>query len=221
MQVQWAGDKAGFRFVARLSIGQSRRPLIRRHDGGPTFHSCFFRGVIPCYLPDFGHCCARLKQAASFFADFFACRLPHVPRIFVVVGGRNDVEFLRRLATMLHAADSSLPDLAAMEQRRELLFVPCGGGDSRSWTYRLAWLGAAEFHLLDRDIEPATSARRVAVDIDFCSSCLETCSGCRRCVCDGCQEKGLCGRCHKKQQEEHEHDATENDLQREPVTTSA
>ena len=45
------------------------------------------------------------------------------------------------------------------------IFLPSGGGDSRAWAYRLAGLGAAEFHLLDRDISPATEARRQTAEI--------------------------------------------------------
>jgi hypothetical protein len=108
---------------------------------------------------------ARLRQVASFFASVLSQRSPRLPLIFIVVEGRNDIEFLRRMATMLHAVDPCLPDLAAMEQRRELVFMPCGGGDSRSWACRLAGLNTAEFHLLDRDISPATEARRQTAEI--------------------------------------------------------
>ena len=88
-----------------------------------------------------------------------------LPRIFVVVEGQNDIEFLRRISTILHAAEPQLPDLGLMEQRRELLFVPSGGGDSRSWAYRLAGLGCAEFHLFDRDVPPVTEIRQQVAEI--------------------------------------------------------
>ena len=55
---------------------------------------------------------------------------------------------------------------------------------------------------------------------EFCSACLESCRDCRKRVCDDCREEGHCRRCHQKQQEENEHDATEDDLQRETVATS-
>ena len=69
------------------------------------------------------------------------------------------------MSTMLHAADCRLPDLSAMEQRRELVFLPSGGGDSRSWAYRLAGLGRTEFHLYDRDVSPVTETRREMIAI--------------------------------------------------------
>jgi hypothetical protein len=55
---------------------------------------------------------------------------------------------------------------------------------------------------------------------EFCSACLESCQDCRKRVCDECCEEGHCRHCHQKQQEENEHDATEDDLQQEPVATS-
>ena len=60
---------------------------------------------------------------------------------------------------MLHADDPQLPDLREMERWREIVFIPCGGGDFRSWAWRLSWLGHPEFHLLDRDISPITEKR--------------------------------------------------------------
>jgi hypothetical protein len=103
---------------------------------------------------------AHLRRAVAVVAGLGFQRKAGLPRIFIVVEGQNDIEFLRRVSTILHAKDHSLPNLSAMEQRGELLFVPTGGGDSRSWAYRLAGLGRAEFHLYDRDVSPATEARQ-------------------------------------------------------------
>jgi hypothetical protein len=79
--------------------------------------------------------------------------------VLVVVEGPNDIEFLRRISTILHRDDASLPDLAEMERRLALVFVPTGGVDL-STAFRFAGLGLPEFHLLDRDIPPATQARQ-------------------------------------------------------------
>ena len=86
------------------------------------------------------------------------------PKILVVVEGPNDIEFLRRISTILHADDPQIPDLAEMERRRELIFVPFGG-DLRLWTFRLAGLGPAEWHLYDRDMPPETESRQRVADI--------------------------------------------------------
>ena len=83
-------------------------------------------------------------------------------KIFVVVEGTNDIQFLRRISTILHADDVSVPDLSVMEYRGELIFVPFGGGDLSVWTHRLAGLGRAEWHLYDREVPPETEARQQA-----------------------------------------------------------
>lgn len=60
---------------------------------------------------------------------------------------------------MLYADDSSLPNLAEMEQRGELIFVPFGGGHVRAWAKRLAPLARPEFHLYDHELPPETELR--------------------------------------------------------------
>ncbi len=86
------------------------------------------------------------------------------PRIFLVVEGANDIQFLRRISPILHGDDPRLPDLAEMEHRGELIFVPLGGGDLSLWTDRLAGLGRPEFHLYDREMPPETEARQRIAD---------------------------------------------------------
>ena len=86
------------------------------------------------------------------------------PKLFVVVEGINDVQFLRRISPILHIDDPGLPNLAEMELRGELIFVPFGGGDVSLWTDRLAGLGRAEFHLYDREMPPETESRQRIAD---------------------------------------------------------
>jgi putative ATP-dependent endonuclease of the OLD family len=43
--------------------------------------------------------------------------------------------------------------------------MPIGGGDPLSWAARMAALGLPEFHLLDREVPPATERRQQAVEI--------------------------------------------------------
>ncbi len=89
-------------------------------------------------------------------------------RVLVVVEGPNDIEFLRRISAVLCAADPAMPDLAGLEQRKELAFVPFGGGDPLAWSFRLAGLALPEFHVYDRDIGRETAKRRQAADIVNC-----------------------------------------------------
>ena len=86
-------------------------------------------------------------------------------RVLLVVEGTNDIEFLRRISRLLHTHDLSLPDLAAMEQRGELVFVPFGGGRVSAWAQRLAPLAKSEFHIYDRELPPETDYRREAADM--------------------------------------------------------
>jgi hypothetical protein len=88
--------------------------------------------------------------------------LVDVVRILLVVEGMNDIAFLRRISLVLHDADGSLPNLAEMEQRGELIFVPFGGGHVRAWSDRLAPLARPEFHLYDHELPPETDLRREA-----------------------------------------------------------
>ena len=85
--------------------------------------------------------------------------------VICVVEGRHDIEFLCRISTMLHADDPQLPDLREMERRQEIVFMPCGGGDFSSWSWRLSGLDHAEFHLLDRDVSPVTEKRQQWVNL--------------------------------------------------------
>lgn len=84
--------------------------------------------------------------------------------LLFVVEGTNDIEFLRRVSLLLHADDGSLPNLAEMEQRGELIFIPFGGGHVRAWSDRLAPLQRAEFHLYDHELPPETELRRQAAE---------------------------------------------------------
>ena len=86
------------------------------------------------------------------------------PRIFLVVEGANDIQFLRRISAILHIDNPHMPDLLGMEHRGELIFVPFGGGDVSLWTDRLAGLARAEFHLYDREMPPESQSRQRIVD---------------------------------------------------------
>jgi hypothetical protein len=87
------------------------------------------------------------------------------PKAIVVVEGAYDIAFLKRISAMLHHHDPELPDLAAMESRGELIFLPFGGGDLWLWATRLARLGCAEFHVYDRESSPETELRQQVADV--------------------------------------------------------
>ncbi|QDT93574.1 hypothetical protein [Gimesia algae] len=84
-------------------------------------------------------------------------------RVLVVVEGTHDIKFLRRISTLLHTDDPTLPDLASMERNRELIFLPISG-HPQAWIRRLAPLNLPEFHLYDREQSPVTEQRQQTVD---------------------------------------------------------
>ena len=84
----------------------------------------------------------------------------NISPLLVVIEGPHDIEFLRRISRILSFHNSALPDLAEMESRRELVFIPFGGGDLWLWVDRLAPLGLPEFHLYDREASPETELRQ-------------------------------------------------------------
>ena len=86
-------------------------------------------------------------------------------RLIVVVEGGYDIQFLKRISRILHEDDPQVPDLRALEQAGEILFLPIAGSNFLHWTHRLAALRLAEFHLLDRETSPLTEERVRAAEL--------------------------------------------------------
>jgi hypothetical protein len=84
--------------------------------------------------------------------------------VLFVVEGKNDIEFLKRISTLLHQHDQTLPDLNLLERQGRIVFVPFGGGRISDWTDRLAPLGCSELHLYDCEVPPETELRRKAAE---------------------------------------------------------
>ncbi len=84
-------------------------------------------------------------------------------RLIVVLGGKNDIEFLRRISLMFHVNDESFPNLSEYENNGELIFIPMNGGDVREWAARLAPLRCPEFHVFGQDVGLELEIRRDAV----------------------------------------------------------
>lgn len=114
-------------------------------------------GQFP-FLPEVATVLSFFKRVVSLWSRTAPVR-PVQARLIVLVEGRHDIEFLRRISSVLHTADRSLPDLMAYERCGELLFLPAGGGDFRPWLTRLSGLGRAEFHLYDREVPPVSQQR--------------------------------------------------------------
>ncbi|MCA9236855.1 MAG: hypothetical protein KDA44_15370, partial [Planctomycetales bacterium] len=86
--------------------------------------------------------------------------------VLIVVEGVHDVAFLKAIATVWRQVDPELPDLALYERRRQIAFVPIGGGGARdiaAWALRLDALPSPRFHLHDRETPPETGRRLAAL----------------------------------------------------------
>jgi hypothetical protein len=85
--------------------------------------------------------------------------------VLVIVEGVNDIEFLKRLSSRLHAERPEITDLVRLHSEDRILFVPTGGGNFCDWTTRFAGLACREFHLYDRELAPETERRQRAVEL--------------------------------------------------------
>jgi len=92
-------------------------------------------------------------------------RLQTGVKLLCIAEGKHDLAFLRTISRILHADDPTLPDLGTLERAGALVTVPIGGGDLLAWAGRMAALGLREFHLLDREVPPATERRQQAVEV--------------------------------------------------------
>jgi hypothetical protein len=86
-------------------------------------------------------------------------------KLFCVLEGANDIEFLLRISQMMTKARPGLPDLRQLQRSGEMAILPRCGGDLLVWAERLAPLGANQFHLADREIPPECHLRRQAARI--------------------------------------------------------
>ena len=128
----------------------------------PMLRCCFLLGSVnmfDSFWTRLGGCMSpwtRRSQNGPFAAR---------ANLLVVLEGKHDIEFIKRISTTLQIHDRRLPDLARMELEGALVFVPFGGGDLLAWAHRLAGLGRAEFHLYDREMPPETEVRQRAANI--------------------------------------------------------
>lgn len=75
----------------------------------------------------------------------------HGVKLFLGVEGVNDINFLQQLSLALIADGVDIPDLLELEDKGQIVFIPCGGSNLTLWTYRLAHLNTPELHIFDGD----------------------------------------------------------------------
>ena len=61
---------------------------------------------------------------------------PVRPVLIVVMEGTHDLEFLRHIACVLHAAEGEIPDIGELAERGELLLMPARGSPLAPWATR-------------------------------------------------------------------------------------
>jgi len=109
----------------------------------------------------FGQC------IAAWLARRFSWKLPPPdrtgprprPQLLVVVEGRHDIEFLKRISALVTGHDARLPNLSELEASGAVVFVPAGGGDFRPWLARLGAFCCCERHVYDRELPPVSAQR--------------------------------------------------------------
>lgn len=78
----------------------------------------------------------------------------HDVRIFLGVEGKHDINFLKRISSILAQTEPDIPNLQLAEQQGKLVFVPLAGSNMELWITTLAGLERPEFYLTDRDQPP-------------------------------------------------------------------
>ncbi len=153
-----------------LSVAIAQPELRQLGDDILNSNDNRLENTMPEYTNLIHRILKALRRTPTVFTNYGHIRpvrsavAAHRP-VLVFVEGGNDVEFLRRISGILHSADAALPDLSSLERRGELVFVPFGGGDLRSWICRFARLGSPEFHLYDREMPPVAEERHEAARI--------------------------------------------------------
>lgn len=103
----------------------------------------------------------------------------HDVKLFLGVEGPNDINFLKNISLVLSEAGEPVPNLAELEEKGYIIFIPEGGSNLLLWTSRLKNLNRPEFHIFDRgSAPPSTSPNQQAIDeINNRSNCVAILSG--------------------------------------------
>jgi len=81
----------------------------------------------------------------------------HRVKLFLMLEGTHDINFLRRISKILHASDATVPDLQQLETEGLVAPIPLGGSSLKKWVKEnyLRELRRKEFHLYDCDDQHA------------------------------------------------------------------
>lgn len=122
-------------------VNQSSLRLITKQNGVPVVEL----GSSDATLPKIIHTLGVLPD--------------HDVKVFLGVEGKHDISFLKKLSSILSAAEQDIPNLEASEATGKLVFVPLGGSSLELWVNRLKGFNRPEFYLTDRDNQPPKQAK--------------------------------------------------------------
>lgn len=95
------------------------------------------------------------EETISLVAKALGVLADHDVKLFIGVEGRNDINFLRGISKILHAADDSIPNLYELEDRGQIIFFPMGGANLALWASRTRHLNIPEYYIQDSDLTDA------------------------------------------------------------------
>lgn len=103
----------------------------------------------------------------------------HDVKLFIMIEGANDIEFLKGFSSILLNAGEDVPDLQTLEDEGKIIFVPTGGSSLIYWKNRLEGIHVGEFHLYDRDAAPGQQSLHQGIvdDINRDSRCSAVLTG--------------------------------------------
>lgn len=117
----------------------------------------------------------RDEETIRTIVDSLGVLPDHNIKAFWGVEGKNDIQFLRIVSSMLHGANETVPDLSREENMGRLVFVPLGGSNIDLWVSRLEGFDRPEFYLMDRDYPPpqAPKYHKFALQIASRTNCTQ------------------------------------------------
>jgi AAA15 family ATPase/GTPase len=117
-------------------VDRSKLRFISKHEGQPTIEHGSNDETLN-----------KIVKTLGVLPD-------HNVKVFLGVEGKHDINFLRKISSILHAHESDIPCLETAEKSGSLIFVPLGGSSLELWVSRLQELNCVEFYLTDRDVPP-------------------------------------------------------------------
>lgn len=118
--------------------------------------------------------CGSDEGSLNNIIDTLGVLPDHDVKVFVGVEGKNDINFLLNISSILsEAGENDIPNLTTAEQEGNLVFVPLGGSSIELWISRLEGFNRPEFYIMDRDTTPPTAPhyQSIADELNALENC--------------------------------------------------